>query len=365
MRTSRRPEGTTRQRNPSGRGPLSSGCGWRRELRLPPLRALGFPGNLEFLSGTTKGLMAFNRRLVFNAWANSNDNHPFQRTAGAEALAALPVDETVLDHGDDFLTAVEIIAIGTEREPTQLLLHALHGPGSRPSRWGPGEGARSISIGENQYTAFSSHVALWADNIAALDAHANAPGLGRLSRYFFSLARERVVFRPLFEQDAARRLEDLDGIRGVDFAIHDAYKVERARANGMISELMPRKEFPSIQVSAGMSQKNAHDDYIDDAVADELFELADNAEQFFDRIKVRGLSKTLRTKTGQKQSIVVNLLTERLQVTKALDADVDNPSMPGRDGVFRALTAARRELEDDGNKLASAAEARIALDAAE
>jgi hypothetical protein len=309
--------------------------------------------------------MAFNRRLVFYAWADSNDNYPFQRVPGAEALAALPTHEIVLDHGDDSLTAVEVVEVGSEREPTRLLLHALHGPGSRPSRWGPGEGAQSITIGQNQYTAFSSHVAIWNDNIAALDAHANAPGLGRLSRYFLRLARERVAFRPLFEQDAARRLEDLDGIRGVDFAIHDAYKVERARANGMISELMPRKEFPSIHVSAGMSQKDAHDDYIDDAVADELFELADNAEQFFDRIKIRGLSKTLRTKTGLKQSIVVNLLTERLHIEEALEADLENPSMPDKDEVFEALDAARRTLEADGDKLALAAEARMAIDAAD
>lgn len=309
--------------------------------------------------------MAFTRRLVFYAWANSNEDHPFQRIAGAEALVALPENEIVLDHGDDYLTAVEVVDVGNEHAPTKLLLHALHGPGSRPSAWGPGEGARSISIGDNQYTAFSSHVAIWGDSIAALDAHANAPGLGRLSRYFMRRAEERVVFRALFDQDAARRLEDLDGIRGVDFAIHDAHKIERARANGMLSELIPKKKFPSIQVSAGMSQKDAHDDYIDDAVAEEFFELADHAEEFFDRVKIRGLSKTLRTKTDKKQSITVNLLTERLAVTKGLDADIENPSMPERDGVFLALDTARNELEADGDKLVQAAEARLAFDAAD
>lgn len=307
--------------------------------------------------------MAFNRRLIFYAWADSNEKHPFHRIPGAEAIAALSPHELVLDHGDDYLTAVEVVSVGDERTPTRLLLHALHGPGSRPSRWGPGEGARSISIGRNQYTAFSSHVSIWEDKIAALDAHANAPGLGRLSRYFLRQAQERVAFRPLFEQEAARRLEDIDGVRGVDFAIHDSHKIARARANGMISELMPRREFPSIHVTAGMSQKNAHDDYIDDELADGLFELADHAEEFFDQIKIRGLSKTLRTKTDKKQSIVVNLLTERLQVESSLEADLENPSMPDRDEVFAALDSARRQLEADGNKLELAAEARIALNA--
>ena len=221
----------------------------------------------------------------------------------------------------------------------------------------------SISIGQNQYTAFSSHVSIWHDNIAALDAHANAPGLGRLSAYFMRRATQRVAFRPLFEQDAADRLKDLDGIRGVDFAIHDAYKIKRARAHGMISELLPKKGFPSIQVSAGMSRKDAHDDYVDDEVASELFDLADAAEQFFDRIKIRGLSKTEKTKTGQKASVEVNLLTERLQVEKSLDADPDNPSMPEQEGVFKALESARAQLEV-GEQLARAAEARLAFDEA-
>lgn len=305
--------------------------------------------------------MAFSRRVVFYGWADTNENHSFERIVGSEALAALSTADRVLDHGDDYLTAVEVIDVGTSTEPSRLLLHALHGPGSRPSRWGPGEGAQSISIGQNQFTAFSSHVSIWEDKIAALDAHANAPGLGRLSAYFMRRATQRVAFRPLFEQDAADRLNDLDGIRGVDFAIHDSYKIQKARAHGMISELLPKQNFPSVQVSAGMSRKNAHDDYVDDQVAAELFDLADVAEQFFDRIKIRGLSKTEKTKTGQKASKEVNLLTERLQIEKTLDADADNPSMPDRNGAFQALDAARSELEV-GDQLARAAEARIAFD---
>ena len=306
--------------------------------------------------------MAFKRRLVFYAWADTNENHPFQRIAGAAALGALSDDKVVLTHGEDYLTAVEVVDPGTGRTPTRLVLHALHGPGSRPSQWGPGEGAKSIRIGRGRYTACSSHVVLWGDKIAALDAHANAPGLGRLSAYFMRQATERVCFRALYEQETADRLRDLDGIRGVEFSIHEPHKIQRARARGMLGSVLPRRHFPSVHVSAGMSRKEPEDAYIDDELAEELFSLADDAEQYFDRIKIRGLSKTERTATGKKKSIEVNLLSERLQVEDSLEEARGNPSMPAQEAVFAALDSARRELQR-GGRLAAAAEARLALDA--
>src|SRR5262245_10739302 len=112
--------------------------------------------------------MAIDRRLVFYAWADTNERHPFDRLTGAATLGALPRDEMVLDGGQDTLTAVEVVAAGDNDAPTRLLLHALHGPGSRPSEWGPGEGTQTIDIGEGRYTAFTSHVSVWRDKVAAL-----------------------------------------------------------------------------------------------------------------------------------------------------------------------------------------------------
>jgi hypothetical protein len=308
--------------------------------------------------------MAFKRRLVFYAWADTNENHPFQRVTGAEVLAGLAADEVVLDHGDDYLTAVEVVDPGGAERPTRLVLHALHGPGSRPSEWGPGEGMRSIRIGRGRYTAFSSHVVLWKDKIAALDTHANAPGLGRLSTYFMRQATERVAFRPLFEQGTADRLRDLDGIRGVEFSIHEPHKIQRARARGMLGSVLPQRHFPSIYVSAGMSRKEPEDAYLDDELAEEIFALADEAEQFFDRLMIKGRSNTEKTATGKKKTVEVNLLSERLQIEDSLEEARQNPSMPAQEAVFSALDSARHELQR-GSKLAAAVEARLALDAAD
>jgi hypothetical protein len=307
--------------------------------------------------------VAFKRRLVFYAWADTSERFPFERLVAAAEVDGLETSKVVLDKDGETPTAVEIVEVGTGTSPTHLLLHALHGPENRPSEWGPGEGARTIDIGPDRFTAFTSHVAIWRDKVAAMDTHANAPGLGRLSNYFWKQAKQRVAFRPLYRQGTAERLRDLDGIRGVDFSIHDPHKIEQARKRGMIRSVLPQRKFPSVHVTAGMSRKEPRDAYIDDELASELFEIADSAEQYFDRITIRGLSKTERTPKGQKKTVEINLLSERLQREATLDPEPENPSLPERTGVFSALGAARQALDATG-ELQDAAEARLSLDAA-
>jgi hypothetical protein len=307
--------------------------------------------------------VAVNRRLVFYAWAHTNENHPFDRVSGASSLAGLDSDEIVLDQGEETLTAGEVVAVRDGAEATRLLLHALHGPGSRPSQYGPGEGTQPIQIGEGRYTAFTSHVVIWDDKVAAIDMHANSPGLGRLSTYFWKRATERVAFRPLFNQDMAERLKDLEGIRGVDFSIHEPHKIAETRKLGMLGSVLPKRNFPSIHVSAGMSRKDPHDAYLDEEIAHEILEIADEAERFFDRITIRGRSKTEKTPAGRPKTIEINLLSERLQIERELDSDSTNPSLPDQQEVFAALDAARHSLASDG-RLQAAVEARLAYDAA-
>jgi hypothetical protein len=305
--------------------------------------------------------MAIERRLTFYAWTDTSENHPFDRLAAATEVGGLGTADVVYDNGRDELTAVDIISIGTEDVPTKLLLHALHGPGNRPSEYGPGEGTRTIQIGDGRYTGFTAHVMVWKDKVAALDTHSNSPGLGRLAIYFRKQAKQRVAFRPLYNQRAAEKLNDLDGIRGVDLAIHDSHKVIQARNQGMLESLIPPRDFPSISVSAGMSRKQPKDSYIDPAVEEELLELADSAEQYFDRLIVRGLSKSQRTKTGKKKSVSVNLLSERLHIAESLASDEENPSLPRQDVAFSRLAAARQKLNQTG-ELEDAAEARLSLE---
>ncbi len=112
-----------------------------------------------------------------------------------------------------------------------------------------------------------------------------------------------------------------------------------------------------------MSRKEPKESYIDSEVEQELFELADSAEQFFDRLVVRGLSKTQKTETGQKKSITINLLSERLHVTESLDGDEENPSLPEQKAVFARMIAARKKFDKSGD-LIKAVEARLSFDEA-
>jgi hypothetical protein len=300
------------------------------------------------------------RRLVFSAWANAVEKHPFDRLATAKALSELAPDELVLEHGEA-LTAVELIQNGSDDKPTRLRLLALHDAANAPSAWQPGQGASLINLGDGQYSAFITHVSLWHNNIVAHDAHANAPGLGRLAIYLNERADQKVMFRALYEQDLADQLEDLDGVRGVEFAIHSPHKTQTA--TGMIGSLLPRlaPKAPAIRVSFGMGRRGPRDAYLDSEIATTVHELADKAEQLFDSLKVRGKSKTIKTDAGRPKTVEINLLSHRVSVDEQLPRDDNNPSVPEQTALFKAITRARKQLQDNGT-LERAVEARMLAD---
>lgn len=300
------------------------------------------------------------RRIVFSAWADTSERHPFDRLAAADALNKLGDDEVVLEHGEA-LTAVEVIQKGSPDKPTRLLLLALHDAASAPSAWGAGQGASLINLGDDEYSAFITHVSLWENKIAAHDAHANAPGLGRLASYLWQRAGQRVTFRSLYEQGLADQLEDLDGVRAVDVAIHSPHKAQNASGliGSVIAQLRPKA--PAIRVSLGMGRRGPRDAYLDPEIADAVHEVADKAEQLFDTLRIRGKSKTVKTEAGNPKTVEINLLSHRLQVAVELQRDVANPAVPDRKALFKAVTSARKELQDSG-ALKAAEEARTLLD---
>ncbi len=112
-----------------------------------------------------------------------------------------------------------------------------------------------------------------------------------------------------------------------------------------------------------MSRKDPRDAYLDDEVAAELLEIADDAEHFFDSMRIRGRSKTEKTPAGSPKTVEINLLSQRLQVERELHSDPENPSLPDQAEAFAALDAARTVLAGDG-RLQAAVEARLAFDAA-
>jgi hypothetical protein len=301
------------------------------------------------------------RRIIFSAWADASENDPFDRLAAADALAALPHEEAVLEHGPA-LTAVELIRRGDETKSTRLRLLALHDARSAPSSWRAGEGASVIDFANGRYSAFITHVSIWPNKIVAHDHHANAPGLGRLGVYLWHRAEQKVRFRALYEQDLVEQLEDLDGIRGLEIGIHTPHKAQTS-TDGMVGALLPRlaPKVPSFRVGMTMGRKGPQDAYLDPEVAELVYEISDQAEQLFDSFKITGKSKTEKTPKGRPKTITINMLSKRLNVELDLPRDTENPSVPQEAALFKAATNAKRELQDGGD-LAAAVEARLALD---
>jgi hypothetical protein len=300
--------------------------------------------------------------LTFVAWADASEKRPFDLEAAVKKLTQLDANEIVLPHGQDLLTAVDHVRTGTQTRASELQLLALHDAANAPSEWGPGAGARPVTIDKDRYTAFFTHVLIWPDKLAAFDGHANAPGLGRLAEYLRIRTGQRLIFRALYEQGLKERLEDIEHFRSFEYGIYDPQKKAALAGNtGMIGGL-PKlwQKVPSVSVKMGMSRRSRRDAYLPPEVADDVLAMSEVAEQFFDRMVIWGPSKTRKKRNGRPEQVRVDLLSERLRREREIKRS-DDGNLPDRDATFKALRDLRNELDADG-KLQAAQEARIFLD---
>jgi hypothetical protein len=303
------------------------------------------------------------RNLTFVAWADALQKQPFDLGAASAALATVKAGEEVLKHGEELTAVDHVKPAKRDTDATEIQLLALHDADNAPSEWGPGEGARRISIGDGRYTAFFTHVLIWPDNVAAFDAHANAPGLGRLAEYIKERTGQRIQFRALYEQGLKEQLEDIDGLRSFEYGIHDPHKKAELGASGMVGNLLPKmwQKVPSMRVKMGMGRRGRRDAYLPPDLADDVLKITDSAEQFFDALIFRGPSKTLKQPNGRPKPIEVNLLSKRLRVEANVERDAGGGNLPDRQAVFAELRKARKALDKAG-KIDAAQEARIVLD---
>jgi hypothetical protein len=295
------------------------------------------------------------RKLTFSAWQPVSEKRGFDRVAAAKEIVGLtdPKDQVVDQDGG--LTSVMVLAAGTDTKPTVFRLLALHDEADRPNRWEAGAAPTTITLPSGSYTAFVTHVALWPNHVVGHDMWGNAPGLGRLAAFTAKRTDQRVLFRPLYDPSLGDRLDDLEGWRGIDIAIHDPHK--RAQAKSMFRGLVDRK-VPTINITLGMGRKGARDAYLDPEIAEEITSVIGTAEDFFDGLIIRGHSKTEKTAAGNPKMIEINLLTERLHEPAELEADSSATNLPKAAETVKALERVRRRLTDDG-RLGKALEARI------
>jgi len=282
------------------------------------------------------------RQLVFYKYASVNTRPAFEYP---QALADLK-DKTEIDPDfavvelNEVTTAVTVLSVGSTTEPAQLQLLALRDADHRPSQWRPGTRLGPLPLLDGEYPADVTHVVLWPNGIAAQDAHANAPRLGRLSTFLRHKVGAYVTFEPLFQPDMRERLEQLRGqFRGVELSLSGQHPVDGNRgAFGMLLPAVHGERAPSVGVRLGMGRYGPRDRYLDNPTEEAIFEIAEHAYDQVDTLIVRGRNRA----TGQTD--VVNFLGERLHVDADIPARSDVPALPEEELVFREIDVAYRNF---------------------
>lgn len=286
------------------------------------------------------------RQLVFYKWSNVNAKPAFEHHhALTELRNKIEGDpQFAVVQNDEVTTAVEIMSPGTETAPAKLQLLALRDEDNRPSQWKPGEPLSALAMPTDWYPSDVSHVMLWPDGIAAQDLHPNAPRLGRLSFYLRQQVRAYVTFEPLYQPDMFARLQQLRGhLRTVEISLTRPEYADSKR--GVFASLMPAvfgERVPSVAVRLGMGRRGPRDRFLDDTMESGVFEIAEDAHDYVDRLVVFG-KNPVTNKTER-----VNLLSERLQERVEIAARSDAPGLPVAELIFAQLEVAYRSYRAQG-----------------
>jgi hypothetical protein len=89
-----------------------------------------------------------------------------------------------------------------------------------------------------------------------------------------------------------------------------------------------------------MSRSERRDEYLDEEIVEEFESVADSAEEFFDRLVIRGRNSETR------QLETVNLFTEKIRSRRELQRDPQNPGMPDPSEIREQF----REAKIDANR---------------
>jgi hypothetical protein len=286
------------------------------------------------------------RQLVFYKWSHVNAKPAFEYHHALTELGDKIVGDPqfAVMKNDEVTTAADVLSPGTETQPGKLQLLALRDEDNRPLQWKPGGQLSPLSMPLDSYPSDVSHVMIWPDGIAAQDLHANAPRLGRLSFYLRHQVRSYVTFEPLYQPDMFTRLQQLRGrLRMVEISLTRPEYVDSKR--GVFGTLLPAvfgERVPSVAVRLGMGRRGPRDRYLDDTMEEAVFELAENADNYVDRLVVFG--KNPQTNKTER----INLLSERLQHKVEIPARADAPGVPLAELVYQELEAAYRTFRGQG-----------------
>jgi len=294
----------------------------------------------------TRGL---DRRLTFYAWESAHEQHPFDRLAAASTLKALPDTSERKYRLGDFSSDVLLVKVGTEEEPTQVIVLRLRPFDDRPYVRAPGEKPAPVGMKPSQDILDVSHGVIWRDGYAAFAQGGHAPPPSHLSEFLLAHTAQAVVFEPLFDRTLVERLKALEGIRAVDLRIRNAASVQEQAdaALGPFSGLAHRFGGNTQEVVVTQSIKVPHrgrgarSRVLDNVTPADVIQMAAQADALCDYFTVTGI-----TKGGRVQHI--DLLNERLHIPVRLPRASGGGHYPDDDATFSALFAARKDLEEDG-----------------
>ncbi|MFI7547249.1 hypothetical protein [Actinoplanes sp. NPDC049599] len=296
------------------------------------------------------------RKIVFYRWMSVNGRAPFVPHESAQKVAdmiALDDYSGVLE-GDDTTTALEVVKVGSGTNASHIRLMALRNPGNRPAQWELGNGLSSLQLLDDQYPADVTNVAIWPNGIAAQDLARDSPRLGRLSHFLRHRVAGAVSFEPLFRPDMYERMMRMRGrLRSVHIAMTKPEYLDKDR--GVFGTLVPAiwgPKAPSINIQLGVGKYGPKDRYLDEETEETIFNIAEHASDYVDRLIVRGRD----TQTNKIERI--SLLNERLQKAVDIPEDAKAAELPAVMEAFKEIEMAFREFEVQG-AFASAIQAQM------
>lgn len=295
------------------------------------------------------------RKLTFYAWQDALKKQPFDRLAAAKAVKNLEGDPGSVAEIDGTLVTALVKHVGTEAKPTRFQLLPLRDYDNRPLRFRLGAALSAITLGTGEYTSDVAHVSVWSDGYAAYDAHGFAPGPPRLAAYLHEVCDERVSFIALYDREQIDYVKSLDGLTAIEFSVTSSDKAKRAADSkkGVFAGLLSaRRQQDEISFGTRISVGKKRGRRLDRQLQEEVLELAEQADEYFDSLRVTGVDP------NTEESVTVNLLQTRLHVPVDLPRARGGGDAPSPTRCFSELDKAKTKLGKQ--KLEEALRARSA-----
>jgi hypothetical protein len=176
-----------------------------------------------------------------------------------------------------------------------------------------------------------------------------------LAAYLGEKCDERVNFIALYDRELIDYVKSLDGLTSVEFSITNSEKAQRAADSGkgvFGGLLSARRGLEEISFGTRISVGRTRDRRLDSQLEAEVLELAEEADQYFDSLRVTGIDP------DTKKSVEVNLLQTRLHVPVDLPRARGGGDAPSATRCFAELDRAKATIGK--RKLEEALRARVA-----